>query len=74
MPAEKIRNKGRMELEKPPATTAVEKKVIKKMRGPHRYYASVICSSFHVQDCKYQQLTAFSAILQIQLTISRVVL
>ncbi len=30
MPAEKRRNKGRMELEKPPATTAVEKKSDKK--------------------------------------------
>ncbi len=33
MPAEKRRNKGRMELEKPPATTAVEKKVIKNERA-----------------------------------------
>lgn len=32
MPEEKRRNKGRMELEKLPATTAVAKKVIKKLK------------------------------------------
>lgn len=35
MPEEKRRNKGRMELEKPPATTAVAKKSDKKIAESH---------------------------------------
>lgn len=56
MPEEKRRNKGRMELEKLPATTAAtKKKVMKKIAEGHteKIYASFIGSSFSFRDCTY---------------------